>query len=373
MTTRHLLPAAGLLAAVTVATAVYASTLHTITVDGDLADFAADEKTAGDVLGDSVYGANNDLSALYVTWDAQKLYVGFDYKTEQTAVMVLVDTGKAGGVSSFCKSGGYNGAFPANVSGPDFDLMIALFAPADHGTASAPYVYALAAASSTDITASSGVQVKLVETVATAGRDGKVEAAIPWDTLYGLGAGKVPAGAALKIAGVLRGKNDDDGLGDASPDPTGGVKNVACGSPGTVLDKLHQVTVDASGDGVPDPSWSPGPNTQKTDGGPPPPDKGQPDKTGPTVDKPATVGDGKKVGDAKKVGDGRKVGDGFGSGDFVTRDLSRRDKRIVKIDTANKNDEGCACAVVDARSGDLLLVGLALAALLVLRRSSTRP
>ena len=362
---RRLFLPLGLLAAVTIATAVYASTLHTITVDGDLADFAPDEKTAGDAVGDSVYGANNDLSTLHVTWDAQKLYLGFAYKAEQTGVLLLVDTGKSGGVSSFCKSG-YGGAFPANFSGPDFDLMVAFFAPADHGTSPAPYVYALAAASSTDITSSSGVQVKLVETVATAGRDGKVEAAIPWDTLYGLGAGKVPSGAALKIAGVLRGKSDDDGLGDASPDPTGGVKNVACGSPGTVLDKLHQVTVDASGDGVPDTSWSPGPNTPKTDGGPPPPDKGQPDKAGPAVDRPATIGD-------RSARDGKWLRDYQGSvGDFRERDLARRDKRIIKIDTGNKNDEGCACAVADGRSGDLLLLGLALAVLLVLRRSPAR-
>lgn len=344
---RLLLPAA-LLAGALIATAVWATTPHTITVDGDLGDFAADEKTTGDPAGDSIYGANNDLTTLHVTWDAQKLYLGFGYKAEQTAVIYLIDTGKTGGVSNLCKSAGYNGSFPANVSGPDFDLMIALFAPADHGTPSAPYVYTLGAGTSTDITSSTGVQAKLVETVATAGRDGKVEAAIPWDTIYGLGAGKVPTGATLKIAGVLRGKSDGDGLGDASPDPTGGVKNVACGAQGTVLDKLHTITVDASGDGVPDNGWAPGPNTPKTDGGPLP-DQAQLVDKGPLVDKPAS-------GDRGPDGTPVVTGDGA-----IRRDLTRLpDKRIIKADAGGKkSDEGCACAVSAAPPADVvLLLGL---------------
>jgi hypothetical protein len=69
-------------------------------VDGDLLDFAADEETAGDATGDSVYGANNDLSKLWVTWDKTKLYLGASYVAWGTGVMVLLETGTSGGAAT---------------------------------------------------------------------------------------------------------------------------------------------------------------------------------------------------------------------------------------------------------------------------------
>jgi len=94
-----------------VGTAVWATTHHKITVDGKILDFSADEKTKGDPKGDSAYANNNDLTTLYVTWDAKNLYIGFEYAAWNAAVMYLVDTGKKGGVGDFCPSVGYKGAY----------------------------------------------------------------------------------------------------------------------------------------------------------------------------------------------------------------------------------------------------------------------
>jgi hypothetical protein len=365
-------------AAVALAGIVWATTYHTITVDGSLTDFAYDEKTAGDPAGDSGYGANNDLTTLYVTWDAQKLYLGFAYKAEQTGVLYLIDSGVSGGATNLCKSAGYNGAFPANLqagAGVDFDLMIGFFALADHGVSPTPYLYKLVGNASTDITSTAGVQLKIAETVSVTGRDGTLEAAIPWDVIYGLGAGKVKANATLKIAGAIRGKQDNDGLGDVSPNPSGGVKSAACGSTGTVIDNLHQVTVDSNGGGTPTTQWSPGPNTPKTDGGPPPdtapptpdkaqPDKAQPDKTKPQTDKGPTAD--KPAGDRSVVF--TEQGPIFPEGGL--HDLRVADKKVIKADTGKKKttDEGCACTVVRPDGGTLLASGLLLALLALARR-----
>ena len=267
------------LGALLVAGVTWATTPHTITVDGDLSDFAADEKTPGDPVGDSLYGKNNDLSTLYVTWDANNLYLGFDYVAWTSAVMYLVETGKSGGVSQFCKSAGYGGAFPANVKGPGLDLMVAFWAP-NKANKPNPYVYLLANKTSQDITKNTGIKVQLSDKIdwSKFAHTGQVEVAIPFYVLYGLGAGKVPKGAKLRIAGAVRGMTDDDGLGDVSPNPTGGVVNKNCTySASTTLDKFHTVTLDQDQDGKPDKYWAPGPNSA----GPKPDTKPWPDAAWP--------------------------------------------------------------------------------------------
>jgi MYXO-CTERM domain-containing protein len=235
--------------------AARSATYHTITVDGDRADFSADEALAGDPLGDSTYAENNDLSALSVTWDAERLYLGVDYRAENTAVMLFVESGAAGGISDLCTSA----VFPANLQGPGLDLLVAFFAPSDHGAAPAPYVYALSSAGAVDITGQPGVEVQLAESVSALGRDGSLEAAVPWDLLYGLGAGAVPPGATLRVAAAIRGSLDGDNVGDVSPDPSTPLQQSECGAgPATVLDLFHLVVVDPGGDGIPEDGWSPG-------------------------------------------------------------------------------------------------------------------
>jgi hypothetical protein len=355
--------------ALIVAGVVWATTYHTITVDGNLSDFAADEKTAGDPAGDSLYAANNDLTTLYVTWDAQKLYLGFEFKANNTAVMVLVETAVTGGATDFCQSAGYGGAFPGNFqSTVGLDLMVGLFADSDPTKPTIPYVYTVTATGSTDITGTTGTEAKLTETVSstTADRVGSVEAAIPWSTIYPALSGKVPAGTKLKIAGVLRGTQDWDGLGDVSPNPSGALAQALCGTgQTTVVDRFHEVTVDANNDGVPDPGRSP---AMVPDGGPSPDSKPVADSKvsdlHPSADHPAP----KKDGPSPRK-DGVAPSGDTGRGEIAARGdaISRVDKRVTKTDAGAKKDapaqEGCACSVdsVDARGSTALpLLGLLL-------------
>jgi len=347
-----------------------ATTHHSITVDGDLADFAADEKTAGDPTGDSVYGANNDLGGLYVTWDAQGLYLGFDYTAWGTGVIYLVDTGKSGGVSSLCPASGYSGAFPANVQGSGFNLMVALFAP-ESATSPSAFVYTLSGTGSTDITASTGVEVQLQETVNTTTPEhkGAVEVRVPWDTLYGLGAGQVPAGAKLRIAGVIRGKQDGDGLGDVSPNQAGAVSQGACGSgSGNTLAVYHEVTVDPDSDGTPQAGWSPGSNSAGADAGPPPDSSPPaPDSAPPPPDSLAPTPDAAPPADSTPpLADGPRPGpEGGVTGDMGGGDGPMAGDGPVLLDAGEDGDrqeEGCACSAKgsSASAGPLALALLGL-------------
>jgi len=337
--------------ALSLAAGVGATTYSGVTVDGDLGDFAADEHTAGDPLGDGSYGANNDLGQLYVTWDATQLYLGFDYRAWGTAVLYLVEAGNSGGATTLCPVSGYGGAFPANVQGPGFDLMLGLFVP-DDSTTPVPFLFALSAGGSTDITSSSAVAVMLKETVntATPQHEGSVELKLPWDTLYGLGAGKVPPGAKLQIAGVMRGKLDGDGLGDVSPDPAGAVNQSACGSAtGNSLSKFHEVTIDADGDGVPEQGWSPGSNSAQPDAGP----DSQPPDLSPPLDMPPVDAAALDLAGA----------DAANSADRSTSDSAAADGPPAG-DGKGAKDEGCACSAkgssATAAAFSLFLLGLAL-------------
>ncbi len=393
---------------------VWATTHHTITVDGKILDFTADEKTAGDAKGDSAYATNNDLTTLYVTWDASNLYIGFAYSAWGTAIMYMVDTGKAGGVSNFCPSAGYKGAFPANIKGPSFDVMIGMWLAPNIVKQPTPYIYALANNTSKDITASAGVKVVMKETALpkVPVHQGVVEAAIPWNVLYGMGPGKVPQGGRLRIAGVVRGAKDGDGVGDVAPNCTGAVSGKPCGSAATNIDKQFTILVDGDCDGKPDKGCKPGygscpggkgaPCATKKDAGPPDktawpdkkaptpdkalptpdkkaptPDKAlpTPDKKAPAPDKAATLDTGK--GDDFKAApdskapakDGKVVADAPPTkSDAVVGDTGAKADSGKKLQT----EDGCACSAQGTQSMSMGLLGLGLLTLISVTRRRRR-
>ena len=78
------------------------------------------------------------------------------------------------------------------------------------------------------------------------GIDGGSEMAIPWDVLYGLGAGNVPPGASISLVASITWDPEPDGElgGDQAPD------NITATTP--ELDNFVTLTVDGNGDGLPD-------------------------------------------------------------------------------------------------------------------------
>ena len=411
-----------------VGTAVWATTHHSINMLGSTLDFTTDEKLAGDPAGDSTYGVNNDLTTLYLTWDANKLYVGFAYAAWESSVIYLIDAGKPGGVGDLRK-GQYNGAFPANIQGPQFDIMIAMWLPPDIIKQPTPHIYLLGNKTSVEITGFSGVD-KSMKDVGLPKSDpkgpvhtGVVKVAIPWSTICGLGTGKVPAGARLKVAGVVRGKQDGDGVGDVSPDPTGKLNTTATGTP-TKLDKFHQVLVDGDCDGLPDKGCKPRDNTcpggtgspcpTKKDAGPPPADsKAWPD-TKPAADSKAwpdttPAADTQAWPDTKLAADSKAGADKGKEKDLkvVKQDAKAADgpqtKQDSKVTSADKSgpapdvkdtvvdaiyaeggggdkgvsnsvqsEDGCACSAQGSQSMSMGLMGLGLLVLVGIGRGGRR-
>jgi len=333
-----------------------------IVVDGDLSDFAADEQTPGDPAGDSAYGANNDLSGLFITWDKTKLYIGAAYVAWGTGVMLLLEAGKSGGATDLC-SPGYAGAFPANVQGPGFDLLVGWYV-SDTAATPTPFVFTLGQSSSTDITTQSGVAIKLKETVDTTAQrhDGTLELALPWEVLYGLGPGKVPAGVKLRLVVALRGKQDGDGLGDVSPDQPQPVAPGSCGSGASnLLASFHEVTVDQDGDGVPEAGWSPGKNA------PAPSDAGVPDLSTPDASTPdlPPAGDLAPAGDPSPADLTAPDQPPAPPGEPSARDLApKADSTVGGDGPAGEEGNGCACSAkgssLTAATLALALLGLAL-------------
>ncbi len=174
------------------------------------------------------------------------LFIGFDYTIETNAVIYYIDTGESGGETDFLSSSGYSGAFPSDVlHDRTVELMIAFY-----GSGSV-YVYDVYDGGSTDITSYSGVN-EARSSYSEDGSAGSVEVGIPWNRVYGLGAGAVPPGETIHIGGIIRA--GDDGMpADMNPD-----------GDGNYLWDYYDVSIDDDEDGVPDEEWSPGPNYHVT-------------------------------------------------------------------------------------------------------------
>lgn len=392
---------------------VWATTYNTVNVlnpAGPLSDFKADEKVPSDPTGDSLYGPNNDLKDLWATWDANNFYLGFDYAAWGTAVMVLIDTGVSGGVSTFCRSAGYKvtGAYPANIQGPAWDNLVAVWVEDDALTSPVVSVHSLDKQDSTDITLAAGVTIGQKDSADAKVPvwNGQVAVALQWDRLYKLGAGKVPKGATIKVVAVIRGGKDDDGLGDANPDPSQAISKNNCAS-GTknTLDKFHVFTIDNNQDGKPDANWKPGTNkpggTTKPDAGIPDQKVAQPDQKVAKPDQKVAQVD-QKVGvpdqkvakpDQKVVQPDQKVAqadqkvvmdsataqkDGpvqADKGGQANKDLGWADSAVSAKDASGgekpsvQSEEGCACS---ASSEPPMSMGVLLLGLLTLARVDRR-
>lgn len=247
---------------------VWATTYHSITVDGNLTDFAANEKLAVDPAKDSIFGVNNDLQNAYLTWDLNNLYLGFDFTAWGTAVMYLLDLSSSTGATSFCPTAGYNGAFPANFvcgNSTNADFMVALFVPAGSTTSISAYVYKITPKNSTDITKNllKAPVVKFTSDIPNQKHTGTVELAISWNTLFQAGAGKVSKCAKLGLAGVIRGQYDSSALGDANPNNTLGDKSHTCYTASSKISTIstwHTVDLDKNCDEIPEQQWMPASN-----------------------------------------------------------------------------------------------------------------
>lgn len=183
---------------------------------------------------------NNELLGIYTTWDADSLYIGIDYKLNDTynTMMVYIDAGIPGGETNFNGQQGYYGDYAKNFRFRPADA-IDFFIPAYNQTA--PGMYKIVDSTSSNMTNKIN------------GRRGQnafgAEVAVAWNDLYGLGVGLIPPGVKLKFVALIAG-GLNYGAGDSAPDNPDVNGNAGPDS----LINLALAEPDRNNDGLPDPT-----------------------------------------------------------------------------------------------------------------------
>lgn len=217
-----------------------ASTPNTITVDGDLSDWAADETLAPDSRSDSDWEFN-EFYSIHATWDADNFYIGVAGEIEQAnSYSLYFDTG-AGSDATDLSSVAWEKQLEAQGWVADFSVQAS-------GLPDTGAYRIFGDFDADEVTTTSGVEIVLdVNT-------GSLEAQIPWDVLYPNG---MPNNARILIVGAITGLFEWD-AGDAIPDQTTGPDGDGVVD---VLDQFIRLDIDNDGDGRPDDGWFPNTNS----------------------------------------------------------------------------------------------------------------
>ena len=255
---RRCLPTAVILLVLLASLAATPKTYNTPTIDGhvttDPGDWEADEWAVDDPDFDCRYVPNDaDMDDLYVTWDADSLYVGV--KTARApggygnGYLLFIDTDAQSGITGatdFTASAYYPRRLTFSTMG--VDVIVA-------GWNLPPVFDVKHIADLGNPTDVEGVRTVGQNTIDVR----HYEAAISWDGLFGLGRGAVPPGTTLRFVAAIVG-GDNSGAYDAMPTTSTGVES----NPGTPwdayidLDNYYEATVDANQDGTPDTGYPPG-------------------------------------------------------------------------------------------------------------------
>lgn len=191
-------------------------------------------------------GDTNDLNALYMTWDTTYLYIAIEGIVHGNSWLLYLDTdpgGPAGEADLDSIDHWERGAqlpFPGDFQygcyqhqgGWDSDSFWKI-------------------TSDTTTQDFSGAILSAFDSQHYYYANGGSEMAIPWDVIYGLGAGQVAPGASISLVASITWDPEPDGTlgGDQMPD------NISATAP--TLDNYVTITIDGNGDGLPDESNHP--------------------------------------------------------------------------------------------------------------------
>ncbi|GAB4286822.1 MAG: hypothetical protein Kow0098_02500 [Ignavibacteriaceae bacterium] len=183
---------------------------------------------------------DNEIIGLFITWDADSLYIGIDYIINDNfnTLMLYCNTGLAGGITDFNSQFGYIGEYPKNFRFRN-ENAVDLFA-ADYYLEQ-PSVFLASDQNSIDITEEiNGVR----------GNNGEdAEIAVAWNSIYHLGPGLVPPNVKLDFIAVVAGGFNYGG-GDSAPDNP----DINGDEGPDSLIFLVSVLPDTNGNGIPDPT-----------------------------------------------------------------------------------------------------------------------
>ncbi len=194
---------------------------------------------------DSAWTSSNEIDALYLAWDDQYLYLGLDGIVTANSWLVYldVDPDGPGGETDLTAIDTWERGTVFTAPGFRADFQYGCYQ--HQSTWDSDGLWRID--SPTTTTDVGGEMISAFDSQHLYGDAGGSELAIPWTTLYGLGAGQVPVGARISVVASLCWDPEPDGVlgGDSAP------SNLAAALP--TLDNVWTVTVDADGDGAPDP------------------------------------------------------------------------------------------------------------------------
>ena len=232
--------------------AALAEPFHAVTIDGTITDDGVDWPPVDrivDDFDDDGGQASGNVRDLWLTWDAQNLYLGLNYQALDRTLVVYLDTGTGTGPDDAVVFA----EFPRRLrlpAGRHADLMLAQY---HSGFTNLGTLQAWRADDGT------GALTEITEQTTNAqtyGVDGSFpdksvfwfrnEIAIPWSEVYPDG---MPARAVLRAVAAVTAAADSSGADDVMPG-TGRLEDV---DPPIQLTQMRASIVDQDGDGVPDP------------------------------------------------------------------------------------------------------------------------
>ncbi|HPF70964.1 MAG TPA: FlgD immunoglobulin-like domain containing protein, partial [Candidatus Krumholzibacteria bacterium] len=215
-----------------------------IAIDGNV---EAGEWAQAQVLADSSdsqWTSANEIDRLLVDWDDEFLYIAIDGQVSGNSWLLYldVDPGSGNGPTDLSAIDAWErgAVFTAPGFAPDFQYGCYQHQSIYDGDG---FWQLLSATTAQD---RGGEITSAFDSQHVFGAASGSELAIPWNTLYGLGAGHVPAGAQVALVASICWDPEPSGVlgGDVAPD------NTAAALP--TVDGAWTLTVDADGDGRPD-------------------------------------------------------------------------------------------------------------------------
>jgi len=193
---------------------------------------------------DSAWTSANEIDQLLVKWDSEFLYLAIDGQVSGNSWLLYLDIDPGSGNGETDLTGTDAWERGASFSAPGFAADFQYGCYQHQSTFDGDGFWQLLTATTTQDR--SGDIQSAFDSFHTFGGASGSELAIPWDALYGLGAGAVPVGAEVSLAASICWDPEPDGSlgGDSAP------SNLGAALP--VIDNVWTLTVDGNGDGLPD-------------------------------------------------------------------------------------------------------------------------
>ncbi len=219
---------------VLLATLITATTYHWIDTSHGVSDFATDEKIAD--VGDGIW--TSQLENVYLTWDADKLFIGMDFDNSgDNGYDVWIGTAEG---STCTDASGIGWSKRIGFSGWNPDYAIFTWPSSSSWEIDKIASNTSAENYGTTFTAKGGW------VAVTNGTTGTVCIQFPWSAMGGFSTGQ-----HVQVAFTLTGANWS--AGDAVPDQTVGPNG---GGANDILDLFYDINCDVDNNGVPDTGYS---------------------------------------------------------------------------------------------------------------------